>query len=1394
MMECLKLVENKYLNIIKEDFIKSFHLPENSRIDFERLSFRFTSSGRSLERIQVSERLHGFKKNYVIKTTAAIYPEWEVEWAKKASDYEFGPRVIYGDGRRGVIIEEDLLPENNLRNRAKMLKPEEIITLSRKIAEKFFLMLSPEKDTYYHKFDKFVEHTFITGKGEDIDIKWVDWGKAGNINSRTRKRERQTIAEFHLRRIFELFTCWFKSPEGLAEFIIQLRKLAGNKSQKELDFYDVCLQKVHSELIASSYNNSTISKKYIEIFRDVDNILSARILSLISKKLGDSYISDTHHGLKHAEDLIERSYELLNRLNKTTQVDIFVLIASIALHDVKARYELHGRKGAKFAEYFLRSLKLFSTSQIEKVKKAIRVHEIRNEKGRVYREAIGLESQILFDADNLDALGVKGIYRYITIYSLRGRSFDYIKDEVPKNVKSRFENLTFEESKEIGKCDYEIIRNFFEKLKSESYSDDKLTGASGVVNFIRKYPEVHPSELIDRYLSEVDETQDEDFRFAVKFFKELRRIYSKDEKEGKKAGYLDRGWVIANHILVSFHVAFISSVLLLTSHVSNAILFIFGSFETLISAVFWYIGWHSGIALHEMGHYLKAAKLYSLNKSPQKEAEKYLDSGMSKRILWYIKMFLLIPWGRFNGIKKYGRGIAANFTYDGPYNLAVAAAGPAMSRKVAIITLPLSIVLLSSGLMLGIEYLIYAGRFFLVIGCIAGLDFKLADPGKYGEFRERERLAKLKAEKVKTKKVPWLEKAPEIKNKMIRTRLQEVGDIKTPWQFRNCGMGGRHTEKEYPESNLSMQEAMFVILNAKDYEEAQKMTVELQNRLKEIIEKNEGCRVIGIGLEGGLASYIREDDEDIVPELKLWRLMVQAVEECGYIPGEDVAIALDPAASELEKAYREEFDIPDSVGMYLFWRSEKKVVMTREEIVELYKKAIEEGIPIISIEDGLSEEDYEGWKLLMDELGDKIFIIGDDLITTKDSTIEECAKKGLINSALIKANQIGTLTETIIGMLVALAYNLELVISHRSKSPNDIMEAEIACASNALGLKAGGGANTERLVKYGAIIQLMRELEKEMEEVNYDFSNLDSLYIKKVNSWEEATNAGIPTVAVKVTLGMEPGIEVGEYTGSTPLGTSAGAGEAIHLVDSIITKDEEIVEKYPNLFVLMEDETYRFRKDITPEDIEKIGDRVLLERFKRAQRYSGKGVLNAVENAYCLLENFTGKSLSELGDIIQIDRFLLRKEIEKAVEKSYLPADASRDEKIEIAQRKGMLGMNAILSCSLALARVLQVKENKKLYRILRDKMTQIALDVVNHYYKEVGYNLNFEEAIKLLQGFREELEKEGELLYPYLREATKIYVYEEDITKPKTPARARVSDLVIHREESQIQAEEDEY
>ena len=267
------------------------------------------------------------------------------------------------------------------------------------------------------------------------------------------------------------------------------------------------------------------------------------------------------------------------------------------------------------------------------------------------------------------------------------------------------------------------------------------------------------------------------------------------------------------------------------------------------------------------------------------------------------------------------------------------------------------------------------GRLLLGLGVVTGLDFLLADPGKYREFRNRERKAADAAAAV-PKPGRWAAMAGEAKTRIVERCMQEathprIGKVSAPWQFRNCGMGGRHTEKEYPESNISMQEAMFLILGAVDSQEAQEMTVRLQNRLKEILEKAEGCRVMGIGLEGGLAPYVDRGEYEL-PELRLWVMMKQTIEECGFRPGLDVAIALDPALSELEIAYREEFDVPDSIGMYLFWRDHAKKVMDRDAVLAMYEQAITEyDIPILSIEDGFSEDDHEGWHKLLETLGDR---------------------------------------------------------------------------------------------------------------------------------------------------------------------------------------------------------------------------------------------------------------------------------------------------------------------------------------------------------------------------------------------------------------------------------------
>jgi enolase/phosphohistidine swiveling domain-containing protein len=833
------------------------------------------------------------------------------------------------------------------------------------------------------------------------------------------------------------------------------------------------------------------------------------------------------------------------------------------------------------------------------------------------------------------------------------------------------------------------------------------------------------------------------------------------QRREKHSVFLHEGWVIANHILVSFHVAFISSVLALPSAEilkGEVLKFIFVSPETIVSALFMYISFHTGIALHEMGHFLTAAKLNALNDIPQKAAERILEGKSRQRIFGLLLVFLRIPYGKAVGIKRNG----LNYYPDAPYNLAVAAAGPRMSRNVALILIPSAVVLLFSGLGFDIAALIYAGRLFLGIGIVSILDFLLADPGKYREFRQRERRAKEKAASIARGEV-WWEGAVAAKGRMLAYRVQEVthpklGPVTAPWQFRNCGMGGRHTEREYPESNISMQEAMFLILGARDYQEAQEMTVRLQTRLKEVIEKAEGCRVMGIGLEGGIAPYIERGAYPL-PEVRLWVMMKRTIEECGYRPGIDVAIALDPAMSELEIAYRKQFNVPDSVGMYLFWRDKAQTVMDRDAVLDLYTKAIREyGIPILSIEDGFSENDFEGWKKLLSTIGDRVFIIGDDLVTTNDATIEMAASKGLINTALIKANQIGSLYETILAMLVALGKGMELVVSHRSKSPNDDMEAQVALAVNALGLKAGGGANTERLVKYHAVTEFMQRgvIGERQNALHRDQKPI----IRTIYAYEEPTNAGIPTVGATVEVSLpDAGVSM-KFKGATPLGTSAGTGEAIHLVDAVFEKAEypEVIDRHRSLFLEKEPGVYAFSADVKESRVKELDDDELSPLFQRAQRYDGKGCLNAVENVGTVIAPaFANKDITGLR-LKDVDRILLSLELGVAKRRGKIDDSLSQEERISLMQRKQNLGMNAMLSVSLALARGLAHLKGQDLFEMLREEMLVVIENLADAKGIKIAGS-RFSDYVESLRKVNKLLEAEGLELYQVLRDMTGIYL-----------------------------------
>ena len=221
-------------------------------------------------------------------------------------------------------------------------------------------------------------------------------------------------------------------------------------------------------------------------------------------------------------------------------------------------------------------------------------------------------------------------------------------------------------------------------------------------------------------------------------------------------GYLERTWVIANHKLVSFHAAFISSVLNLPPEKLSELAeqganlkievlrFVFASWETVVSVIILYLSWHIGIAIHEMGHFLTAVELTALNKNSQEKADAVKRDG--GKFGWYAQMFLLIPWGRFYGVKKKN----GDFAPDAPYNLAVAAAAPVWSQWLAMIFLPIAVIGITGGLLargaFG-EILIYVGRFFLAPGCVGLLDHLLADPGKLREFRTKEKISAEQASK-----------------------------------------------------------------------------------------------------------------------------------------------------------------------------------------------------------------------------------------------------------------------------------------------------------------------------------------------------------------------------------------------------------------------------------------------------------------------------------------------------------------------------------------------------------------------------------------------------------------------------------------------------------------------
>lgn len=276
-----------------------------------------------------------------------------------------------------------------------------------------------------------------------------------------------------------------------------------------------------------------------------------------------------------------------------------------------------------------------------------------------------------------------------------------------------------------------------------------------------------------------------------------------------------------------------------------------------------------------------------------------------------------------------------------------------------------------------------------------------------------------------------------------------------PRPMMNILNGGKHAD-----SNLNCQEFMIIPVGAKTWSEALRMCTEVFHNLKKVL-KDKGLTT-AVGDEGGFAPKLENDEEGL-------RVIVEAVKKAGYKPGDDIGIAMDVAASEMFN----EAEKIGKAGKYYFWKTGE--VYTTKGLISYYEKLCKK-YPIISIEDGLAEEDWEGWKELTDRLGKSIQLVGDDLFVTNVKRLEKGIKMGVANSILIKLNQIGTLSETIDAINLAKANGYTAVTSHRSGETEDTTIADLAVAMNTKQIKTGSTSRTDRVCKYNQLLRIEEEL------------------------------------------------------------------------------------------------------------------------------------------------------------------------------------------------------------------------------------------------------------------------------------------------------------------------------
>jgi len=271
-----------------------------------------------------------------------------------------------------------------------------------------------------------------------------------------------------------------------------------------------------------------------------------------------------------------------------------------------------------------------------------------------------------------------------------------------------------------------------------------------------------------------------------------------------------------------------------------------------------------------------------------------------------------------------------------------------------------------------------------------------------------------------------------------------------PVPMMNILNGGEHAD-----NNVDIQEWMVMPVGAKSFAEALRMGAEIYHNLKKVLQdRNLGT---GVGDEGGFAPDLGTNEDAL-------KVIMEAIEKAGYKPGEDIKLAVDAAATEM---YDKES------GKYIL--KGEGLEMTSEEFVDYYADLVDR-YPLVSIEDGLDEEDWDGWNLMVEKLGDKIQIVGDDLFVTNTERLSRGIEEGSANSILIKVNQIGTITETLDAIKMAKEAGMTSVISHRSGETADSIIADLAVAVNAGQIKTGAPARIDRVEKYNQLLRIEEEL------------------------------------------------------------------------------------------------------------------------------------------------------------------------------------------------------------------------------------------------------------------------------------------------------------------------------